>query len=43
MANNKKTDRNKLFVRVMCIVLCVLLAGGSIVSVLMMLAGGHLH
>lgn len=36
----KKADPKKMFVRVMCIILCVLLAGGSIASVLMMLIGG---
>jgi len=39
----KKTDKNKLMVRIICIVLCVLLAGGSVASVLMMLIDMHVH
>lgn len=39
----KKVDQKKLMVRVMCIILCVLLAGGSIASILMMLIDMHVH
>ena len=35
MKNNKKTDKKTLLVRILCIALCVLLGGGSIVSILL--------
>lgn len=41
MKKSKKAMGSQLFVRVMCIFLCVLLAGGSIVSVLLYLTGGY--
>lgn len=33
--------KKKTAVRVMCLILCVLLAGGSIVTLLMYLLGGY--
>lgn len=37
---SKSAKDNKTLVRVMCIILCALLAGGSIVSVIISLMGG---
>ena len=34
MKKNRSRDRKKFWVRVICLVLCVLLAGGSIVSLI---------
>lgn len=34
-------EKKKTAVRVMCLILCVLLAGGSIVTLLMYLLGGY--
>ena len=35
----KKTNRQTKAVRVLCLFLCILLAGGSIVSVLLLMLG----
>ena len=39
---SKKTDRKKLATRVVCLILCVLLGGGAIVSLLYYLINGGL-
>ncbi|MBQ3079774.1 MAG: hypothetical protein IJC48_07250 [Clostridia bacterium] len=39
----KKTDTKTLMVRAICIFLCVLLAGGSIASILIMLVNGYFY
>lgn len=39
---SRKTDRKKLATRVVCLVLCALMGGGAIVSILYYLINGGL-